>query len=71
MLIAYASIFDCGASDAPSDYIVFGIPSSLIVAVSVGDKMLRYGPNLHGKIVKFESVTGQSAILTASGRLST
>lgn len=48
-LVPDASMFDCSASDADSDDIVFGILFFSIVMVFVVSEGIRYGPSLRGK----------------------
>lgn len=51
-------IFDCGASDGRYDNIVLGIPSSLIVRVTLVVERMQYGPSLRGSILS----TSQSSV---------
>lgn len=60
-----AFVLECGARDARSDDIVLGMPSSLIVTVSVMDRKTRYRPSLRAKNFKYGSVASISASVAA------
>lgn len=62
---------DCGASDAQSGDIVFGVPSSSIAMVSVVDEGMQYGPNLSWSSFEYESVALLREAITANGERST
>lgn len=54
-------------SNARSDVIGLGTPSSSIVILSVMDARMPFGPSLHGNTFEYKSVTIQSKAVEANG----